>query len=87
MSFRDQVRQVILDAPFARACEPVLSLLRAGGNYSDEQVIDMLLTTCFDALTGPSRQAPPAGAQSSMLMPVVELTKPVSNARVMRQNA
>jgi TetR/AcrR family transcriptional regulator, regulator of autoinduction and epiphytic fitness len=47
--------EVILYTLFARACDPVISLLRAGGNYSDEQVIDMLLTTCFDGLTGPSR--------------------------------
>ena len=44
--------EVILYTLFARACDPVLSLLKAGGNYSDEQVIDMLLSTCFEGLSG-----------------------------------
>jgi TetR/AcrR family transcriptional regulator, regulator of autoinduction and epiphytic fitness len=44
--------EVVLYTLFARACDPVLSLLKAGGNYSDEQVIDMLLSTCFEGLGG-----------------------------------
>jgi len=40
---------------FARACDPVLSLLKAGGKYSDEQIVDLLLTTCFDGLCGRAR--------------------------------
>jgi hypothetical protein len=28
----------------------VLGLLKAGGSYSDEQIIEMLLTTCFRGL-------------------------------------
>lgn len=44
--------EVILYTLFARACDPVLGLLKAGGQYSDEQVIDMLLSTCFDGLAG-----------------------------------
>jgi hypothetical protein len=28
----------------------VLGLLKAGGNYSDAQIIDMLLATCFRGL-------------------------------------
>ncbi len=42
--------EVMLYTLFARACDPVLGLLKAGGNYSDEQIIEMLLTTCFDGL-------------------------------------
>ena len=37
---------------FARACDPVLGLLKVGGQYSDEQIIEMLLTTCFQGLCG-----------------------------------
>lgn len=47
--------EVILYTLFARACDPVLSLLKAGGNYSDEAIVDMLLTTCFDGLSGGAR--------------------------------
>jgi len=44
--------EVILYTLFARACDPVLGLLKAGGQYGDEQIIDMLLSTCFDGLAG-----------------------------------
>ncbi len=47
--------EVILYTLFARACDPVLSLLKASGNHSDEQIIEMLLSTCFDGLAGSSR--------------------------------
>ena len=42
--------EVILYTLFARACDPVLGLLKAGGNYPDEQIIEILLTSCFDGL-------------------------------------
>jgi AcrR family transcriptional regulator len=42
--------EVVLYTLFARACDPVLGLLKAGGQYSDEQIIEMLLGTCFDGL-------------------------------------
>ncbi len=48
----------ILYTLFARACDPVLSLLKASGNHSDEQIIEMLLSTCFDGLAGSSRLRP-----------------------------
>lgn len=46
--------ELVLYTLFARACDPVLGLLKAGGQYSDEQIIALLLRTCFDGL-GPSR--------------------------------
>jgi len=42
--------ELVLYTLFARACDPVLGLLKLGGQYSDEQIIDLLLTTCFDGL-------------------------------------
>jgi TetR/AcrR family transcriptional regulator of autoinduction and epiphytic fitness len=42
--------EAVLYTLYARACDPVLGFLKAGGNYSDEQIIDTLLTTCFDGL-------------------------------------
>lgn len=44
--------EVILYTLFARACDPVLGLLKAGGQYDDERIIAMLLSTCFDGLRG-----------------------------------
>ena len=51
--------EVILYTLFGRACDPVLGLLKVGGNYGDEQIIAMLLSTCFDGLAG-SGAAPTA---------------------------
>jgi TetR/AcrR family transcriptional regulator of autoinduction and epiphytic fitness len=51
--------EVVLYTLFARACDPVLGLLKAGGQYSDEQIIELLLATCFDGLVsvqGPGRE-------------------------------
>ncbi len=44
--------EVVLYTLFARACDPVLTLLKASGQHSDEQIIEMLLSTCFDGLSG-----------------------------------
>ena len=49
---RELPAEVILYTLFARACDPVLGVLKAGGNYSDEQIIELLLATCFDGLGG-----------------------------------
>jgi AcrR family transcriptional regulator len=42
--------ELVLYTLFARACDPVLGVLKAGGQYSDEQIIELLLTTCFKGL-------------------------------------
>jgi len=42
--------EVILYTLFAKACDPVLSLLKAGGSFTDEQIIEMLLGTCFSGI-------------------------------------
>ena len=44
--------EVLLYTIYARACDPVLGLLKAGGSYSDEQITEMLLATCFRGLAG-----------------------------------
>jgi TetR/AcrR family transcriptional regulator, regulator of autoinduction and epiphytic fitness len=44
--------ELVLYTLFAKACDPVLGLLKVGGHYSDEQMIELLLTTCFQGLTG-----------------------------------
>jgi TetR/AcrR family transcriptional regulator of autoinduction and epiphytic fitness len=47
--------EVALYTLFARACDPVLGLLKASGQHSDERIIEMLISTCFDGLAGPQR--------------------------------
>ena len=40
----------ILYTFFARACDPVLEFLKMGGLYPDEQIVTMVLSTCFEGL-------------------------------------
>ena len=40
----------ILYTFYARACDPVLEFLKMGGIYQDEDIIDMVLKTCFQGL-------------------------------------
>ena len=48
--------EVMLYTLFARACDPVLGLLKASGQHSDDEIIETLLSTCFDGLCGPDRR-------------------------------
>jgi TetR/AcrR family transcriptional regulator, regulator of autoinduction and epiphytic fitness len=41
--------EVVLYTVFARACDPVLGVLKAGG-HPPEQIIDWVLSTCFDGM-------------------------------------
>jgi TetR/AcrR family transcriptional regulator, regulator of autoinduction and epiphytic fitness len=43
--------EVVLYSVYARACDPVPGFLKAGGQYSDAQIVDWVLATCFDGLT------------------------------------
>ncbi len=44
--------ELVLYSLFARACDPVLGMLKAGGQHDDATIIDLLIGTCFDGLTG-----------------------------------
>jgi len=44
--------EVLLYTIYARACDPVLGVLKASANFTDDQIIDMLLSTCFHGLDG-----------------------------------
>ena len=44
--------EVVLYTLFARACDPVLGLLKLSGQHTDERIIELLLSTCFDGLSG-----------------------------------
>lgn len=43
--------RVILYTLYARACDPVLEFLKLDGGYPDEQIVELVLSTCFDGLT------------------------------------
>ena len=42
--------EVVLFTLFARACDPVPAVLKAGGAYGDEQIVDWVLQICFNGL-------------------------------------
>ncbi len=42
--------ELVLYQLFARACDPVLAVMRAGGAHSDSQIVDWLVRTCFKGL-------------------------------------
>ena len=41
---------VVLYTLYSRACDPVPGFLKAGGQHSDEEIINIVLATCFDGL-------------------------------------
>ena len=40
----------ILYTLYARACDPVLEFLKMAGQHTDAQIVDLVLSTCFDGL-------------------------------------
>ncbi|WP_372659473.1 TetR/AcrR family transcriptional regulator [Hydrogenophaga sp.] len=44
--------ELVLYTLFARACDPVLGMLKASGQHSNEQIIAWLVSTTFDGLSG-----------------------------------
>jgi TetR/AcrR family transcriptional regulator, regulator of autoinduction and epiphytic fitness len=40
----------VLYTLYARACDPVLEFLQMGGQHSDEEIIELVLSTCFEGL-------------------------------------
>ncbi len=41
---------LVLYTLYARACDPVLEFMRASGQYSDEEIVELVITTCFEGL-------------------------------------
>lgn len=52
--------ELVLYTLYARACDPVLAVLKAGGGHSDERIIELLLATCFGGLQARVASAPAA---------------------------
>ena len=42
--------EVVLYTIFARACDPVPGFLKAAGQMADDQIVDLVLRTCFGGL-------------------------------------
>ena len=43
--------ELVLYTLYARACDPVPAVLKSGGRFSDDEVVDWVLRTCFSGLT------------------------------------
>lgn len=43
-------RKAVLYTLYARACDPVVGFLKATGEHSDEQIVDLAISTCFNGL-------------------------------------
>ena len=46
--------EVILYTIFARSCDPVADFLKMGGAFSDQDIVDLVLHTTFEGMTGQS---------------------------------
>jgi TetR/AcrR family transcriptional regulator, regulator of autoinduction and epiphytic fitness len=51
--------ELVLYTLYARACDPVGDYLKLSGNYSDDEIVELITTTCFTGLAG--RPAPRTG--------------------------
>lgn len=47
----DLPQRVVLCTLYARACDPAVGFLQSTGDYSDAQIVDWVLQTCFDGLS------------------------------------
>jgi len=45
--------EVILYTIYARSCDPVADYLKNGGAFSDADIVDLLVHTCFEGMTKP----------------------------------
>lgn len=41
----------VLYTLYARACDPVVEFLRGGGQHSDTEIVELVISTCFDGLS------------------------------------
>ncbi|WP_374673343.1 TetR/AcrR family transcriptional regulator [Ideonella sp.] len=71
--------EVVLYTLFARACDPVLGVLKASGAYTDERIVALLLATCFGGL-----QSRAAGAAVSRTARARSPGSPVPATRAAR---
>lgn len=46
----------VLYTLYARACDPVLEFLKMADQYQDDEIIDLVMGTCFDGLNARPRQ-------------------------------
>jgi AcrR family transcriptional regulator len=50
--------EVVLYTVFARACDPVPAFLKAAGQHSDTQIVEWVMSTCFNGLNAVNTAQP-----------------------------
>jgi hypothetical protein len=41
---------LVLYSVYSRACDPVLEFMKLSGQHSHEEIVEFVVTTCFDGL-------------------------------------
>lgn len=44
-------RKAVLYTLYSRACDPVVEFLKATGEHGDDEIVDLVLSTCFNGLS------------------------------------
>jgi AcrR family transcriptional regulator len=57
--------EVALYSIFAKGCDPVVAILKATGTYSDAQIVDWAVQTCFTGLCGNAAPKAPKAAATT----------------------
>lgn len=58
--------ELILYTLFARACDPVLGMIKASGQHTNEQIVEWLVTTTFAGIGLKTRRAPARSAPAAV---------------------
>jgi AcrR family transcriptional regulator len=45
---------LVLYTVYSRACDPVLEFMKAGGQYSNDEIVEWVVRTCFNGLVSPT---------------------------------
>lgn len=68
--------ELVLYTLFARACDPVVALLKLSGQYTHEQILDWVSSTTFAGLCAPAAVATPANAAAAPVASVARTAAP-----------
>lgn len=59
----DMGEEFVLFTIYARSCDPTMDFLKATGSLSDEQIVEQMVSACFDGIGAPGPAALPDGGK------------------------
>lgn len=59
----DMGEEFVLFTIYARSCDPTMDFLKATGRLSDEQIVEQMVSACFDGIGAPGPAALPDGGK------------------------